>query len=609
MRKTTEQIDRELAEVDSEILPVSDRERKGLGRFAGLYAAEHVAGTEFVFGATFVILGVGLKDILIGLIIGNTLAILSFWLITTPIARKARVSLYTYLGKIGGSAVSRLYNLANAIIFVTIAAAMITVSVTAVRHLVGIPAQSEAYPTNIGFVVLVIVFGALAVLVAAFGFNAVSKIAIVCGPWLMVMFAVGGMVLLPGVAESVTGFTTINSWSDFASIAESTVFTGQTPDGEPGIGMIEVAAFAWAANTFSHFGLIDMALLRYAKKNWHGIGTATGMMFGHYVAWISAGFMGAATAAVTLNSITVLEPGEVAWYALSWTGFLVVIIGGWTTANPNLYRAGLAAQGVFPQISRSKVTIVMGIILVVVACFPFVYRNYAPLVSYAGAALVPVGGIIFAEHYLFQRLGMTKFWARFKEVRNNAAIFAWAISLAVVAVLVLLGVPYYFIFIPVWFVSIIVYTLLARWAGATEQFPDKETAEELYNERAQLLRDRQVKEREAIEAPDTTLLSRILLGICIIILVVIFVYAWIVLFHSPDMYAYLTQRQTFYTIALIGTSVYFIAGFWALWRSQNYRGTRKLTKKERTGKVTDSSGSDANTYNGTEHTRAQESNG
>ena len=55
--------------------------------------------------------------------------------------------------------------------------------------------------------------------------------------------------------------------------------------------------------------------------------------------------------------------------------------------------------------------------------------------------------------------------------------------------------------------------------------------------------------------------------------------------------------------------MYFIAGFWALWRSQNYRGTRKLTKKERTGKVTDSSGSDANTYNGTEHTRAQESNG
>ncbi len=231
MRKTVEDVDREISEVDPEILPVSDRERSGIGRFAGLYAAEHVAGTEFIFGATFVIMGVGLKDILIGLIIGNTLAVLSFWLITTPIARKARVSLYTYLWKIGGSAVSRLYNLTNAIVFVSIAAAMITLSATAVRHLIGIPAQTEAYPTHIGFVALVVIFGGLSVLVAACGFGAVSKIATVCGPWLMVMFTLGGMVMLPGVAESVTGFTSINSWSDFADIAEATVFTGVTPEG------------------------------------------------------------------------------------------------------------------------------------------------------------------------------------------------------------------------------------------------------------------------------------------------------------------------------------------------------------------------------------------
>lgn len=583
MRKTTEEIDHEVAELEPELLPVSNRERKGFGRFAGLYAAEHVAGTEFVFGATFVTLGVGLKDILIGLIIGNTLAILSYWLITTPIARKARVSVYTYLEKIGGRAVSRLYNLANAIIFVTIAAAMITVSVTAVRHLVGIPAQTEAYPTNLGFILLVVLFGTAAVLVAAFGFNAVSKIATVCGPWLMVMFAVGGMVLIPDVVESETGLTTIGSWSEFAEVAESSIFTGMTPDGEPGIGMWEVAAFAWAANAFSHFGLIDMALLRYAKKNWHGIGTATGMMFGHYVAWISAGFMGAATAAVTMKSITVVEPGEVAWQALSWAGFLVVIIGGWTTANPNLYRAGLAAQGVFPQISRAKVTVVMGIILIVVACFPFVYKNYAPLVSYAGAALTPIGGIIFAEHYLFRRLGMTPFWARFKEVRNRPAIYAWAVCLAAVGVMMAFGVPYYFMFIPVWFLSIVLYILFARWAGATEKFLDKEADESLYMERALLVRDRQVQEREAIEAPDRTLLSKILIIICAAILVVVFVFAWIVLFHSPDMDTYLNQRETFYTVAFVSSLLYFVVGFWALWRSQNYAGTRKLTKEERAG--------------------------
>lgn len=36
MRKTVEDVDREVSEVDPEILPVSDHERSGIGRFASL---------------------------------------------------------------------------------------------------------------------------------------------------------------------------------------------------------------------------------------------------------------------------------------------------------------------------------------------------------------------------------------------------------------------------------------------------------------------------------------------------------------------------------------------------------------------------------------------
>ena len=64
-------------------------------------------------------------------------------------------------------------------------------------------------------------------------------------------------------------------------------------NGEPGIGLVEVIGFAWAANTITHFGLIDMALLRFAKKKIYGLATSTGMIFGHYIAWIAAGIMGA----------------------------------------------------------------------------------------------------------------------------------------------------------------------------------------------------------------------------------------------------------------------------------------------------------------------------
>ncbi len=574
MTETTGEVDRQIAEMDDELIPVGDHELHGPGHFAGLYAAEHVAGTEFVFGATFVILGAGIWDILIGLLIGNTLAVLSFWLITTPVATQTRLSLYTYIRKIGGEAVSRLYNAANAIIFLVIAAAMITVSATAVRRVVGFPPQAEAYPTHWGFVVIAVLFALVAVLVAAFGFNALAEFATICGPWLMVMFTTGGMVLLPSVAESVTGFTTIGSLNEFVQISGATIFTGVTPSGEPGIGLWEVAGFAWAANTFAHFGLIDMALLRYAKKNWYGLMTSTGMMFGHYVAWISAGFMGAATASVTLTSITVLAPGDVAWYALGFAGFITVIVGGWTTANPNLYRAGLSAQGVFPSVSRVRITLIVGLFVIIAACFPFIYRNFLPLVTYAGVLLVGIGGIAFAEHHLFPRLGLTKFWAKYKGVQNIPAILAWGISLLFAVSVIALGIiPYYFVFIPVWAISMGAYILLAKRAGADQDYPEEEAAERLFQERVEAYREQQAEDESGaapVHRKDTTVLSKVLRAVWIVSCLVILVYAFIVLFFSPDMYTYLTQRETFYTIALWGTVIYFVAAYWELRRNKAF---------------------------------------
>src|SRR5690625_4734085 len=137
--------------------------------------------------------------------------------------------------------------------------------------------------------------------------------------------------------------------------------------------------------------------------------------------------MGAAAAAITKTSITVLEPGQVALEALGYAGFAVVIIGGWTTANANLYRAGLAGQGVFPRYSRAKATLIIGGLVVVAAVFPFVYRGYLNLVTYAGITLVPIGGILFAEYWLLPRLGMTRSWARYKGVQNTPALLAWGI--------------------------------------------------------------------------------------------------------------------------------------------------------------------------------------
>ena len=151
------------------------------------------------------------------------------------------------------------------------------------------------------------------------------------------MFTSGALVLMPALAESVLGTTVISGWSDFLTMGDESIWTGINSEGEPGIGLLEVIGFAWAANTITHFGLIDMALLRFAKKKEYGLATSSGMLFGHFIAWIAAGIMGAGTAVLLKKSIVDLDPGDVAYYALGLSGFVIVIVAGWTTANANLY--------------------------------------------------------------------------------------------------------------------------------------------------------------------------------------------------------------------------------------------------------------------------------
>ncbi|ASJ73672.1 purine-cytosine permease family protein [Granulosicoccus antarcticus] len=562
---------RSVAEMDDELLPVPKHRLHGPKHFLGLYGAEHVAATEFVIGAAFVAMGAGIKDILLGLLIGNTLAAMSFWLITAPIAVKTRLSLYTYIEYNLGDMTSRIYNGANVLIFAAISAAMITVSATAVRVLFDIPPQIYPYPSNFAFAAIAASASVIAVLVAYYGFNVVAEFATICTPWLMVMFTAGGMVLIPALNETLTGYTTLSSFSEFVNLAGATVFTGINANGEPGIGLIEVIGFAWAANTFAHFGLVDMAMLRYAKKSVYGLCTATGMMFGHYVAWISAALMGAATASMMKLSIAVVSPGDVAYYALGATGFVIVIIAGWTTANPNLYRAGLAAQAVFPKVPRQKVTLAVGAVVVVGSCFPFIYRQILPILAYAGLVLVPIGGIVFAEQHVFPRLGYKSNWHRLKGLKDNKpALITWAICLVFGFGLNALNVLYFvYLFLPTWFVAIVCYTILAKQAGADKSYPEAEQREEEFNRKidkyhAQLAATEthhDVKDKSAL-----TMGIRAVWGI--IGLLVPAVLAWRVLFNSPDLYAYYVNRETFYSVTIWCTLIYFVFSWWDLQRSK-----------------------------------------
>jgi cytosine permease len=80
--------------------PVAGRKLQSGCRFAGLFAGEHVAATEFVIGAFFVLHDVTARDLLLGLVLGNLLAVLSWTFICAPIAVRTCLTLYRYLQRI-----------------------------------------------------------------------------------------------------------------------------------------------------------------------------------------------------------------------------------------------------------------------------------------------------------------------------------------------------------------------------------------------------------------------------------------------------------------------------------------------------------------------------
>ena len=316
-----------------ETAPVSPQNLQPARKFAGSYAGEHVAGTEFVIGALFVSWGVSTSDLLLGLLIGNFLAVMTWGLVTAPIATDTRLTLYAYLEKIAGPGTIKLYSIVNGVLFAILAGAMITVSASAVRIIFDIPAQTDWYPTSIGFVAVALAVGAVVVIIAEKGFAKVAEFAEICAPWMILMFFVGALALMPSVIERSSAINGLSSFSDFLAVADELIWVG----GEDGVGMWTIAAFAWVANLAMHGSLGDMTLLRYAKSSKYGYFSALGMFIGHYMAWVCAGIMGAGVALLLKTPLTQLDAGGVAFQALGIAGIIAVIIAGWTTSNPTIY--------------------------------------------------------------------------------------------------------------------------------------------------------------------------------------------------------------------------------------------------------------------------------
>lgn len=461
---------RKASAIPPEDRPISKKNISGLGNFFGIYGGEHIAATEFVIGATLVTWGVKATDIFIGLFIGNILATLTYALICAPIGADTRVTLYSYLKKVMGPYMQKVYNFVWGLASIAMAASMLTVSASAVREIFGIRLQTQWYPTDIKFILVVIVLGIIVTLVAANGFEAVAKFSSVCVPWMIIIFAAGIFVVVPELIEITKG-SPVHSFGDFMNLLNTSVWNGEVIPGGQKLGIIHVIGFAWMCNLAYHGGLNDMALFRYAKTPKYGFITAYGMFVGHFFAWGSAGIMGA-TAAVMLNkSLLILDSGAITSAVLGATGLLAVIVAGWTTANPNIYRASLAFETIFNKIPLKKLTYIIGAVMTLAACFP-ITMNIMAIVNIIVLVIPAIGAIIFTEHWIIPKLGGSRYWAAYKGWKiNYAGLLAWMIALAFVAVMTLTGAIHsYLLFLPTYILAMVSYIILACAMGAKDDY-------------------------------------------------------------------------------------------------------------------------------------------
>lgn len=437
--------------------PVPQNKLKDWKSFVGTYAGEHTAGTEFVLGPLFVAHGVTAFDLIVGLLLGNILAVLSWGFMTAKVAVKKRTTLYFQLEKIGGKNFALFYNLVNAGLFCFLAGSMIAVSATAVGipFDLTMPELGDFYPNSIGWVVTVFIVGLITTVVAMFGFDEISRFANYAAPWMIMIFVAAAVTVLPQMG--------VNSFTDFWHVAQTRIWNGVPLAGQSRFTFWHIIFFAWFCNMAMHIGMADISLLRYAKKWQNGFTTAPGVFLGHYVAWIASGILYSLFLMQSNNS-TQFAPGPVAYNAVGIAGALCVIIAGWTTANPTLYRAGLAIQAINPKWKTWKVTLFVGLVTTIAACFPALVMKLLEFVALYGLILMPVGAVIFVDTYWLPKLGLQEEFAEKTGIKFNSAVaVTWILTLVLCVLLnVFYGIEIFFLGLPGWFVAVIVYVVASK---------------------------------------------------------------------------------------------------------------------------------------------------
>jgi purine-cytosine permease-like protein len=326
--------------------------------------------------------------------------------------------------------------------FCFLAGAMISVSATAVGlpFNMRMPRLDDMYPNSVGWVLIVLIVGFIVTTVAILGFEKLARFSKISAPWMFLVFVGAGLAVLPSLG--------VHSFGDFWRVANERIWTGAPLAGQSKFTFWHVMFFAWFCNLAMHIGMADLTTMRFAKKTSYGLFSACGMYLGHYVAWLASGILCAA-------ALGEVAPGPIAYLGAGMAGAIAVIVAGWTTANPTLYRAGLAFQTITPNWRRWKVTLAAGLVTTVAALFPALMMKLLDFVAFYGLLLMPMGAVVFADFWLLPRLGMK---ARYAKARG--LVFSWPAAAAWILTLVVvmcLPLEIFFKALPGWFLAVAIF--------------------------------------------------------------------------------------------------------------------------------------------------------
>lgn len=302
--------------------------------------------------------------------------------------------------------------------------------------------MEDVFPNSALFVIVALGVGGLIAVVATLGYDMVAKFANIASPWMVLVFVACGLVALKQLD--------VSSWKELNVLWSESITFAKIGKPESSMGFWSVVFFSWLCNAAMHMGMADLSVFRFAKKSSYGWATSAGMYVGHYMAWIAAAFMLAAQIKLTQNSDPLAGP--MANNVTGLAGIICVIVAGWTTANPTIYRAGLAFQAMVPTVSRRTATLAAGGLATLAGLFPALAFKLLDFVGLYGMILAPIGAIIFFNWHFRSKGDTVELHERaFKGSFNFAVLFAWLLPIGVALYFIQVqGVSPWFLTMPCW---------------------------------------------------------------------------------------------------------------------------------------------------------------